>query len=60
MAIENSIKPKNIPSFREIHSRKAIRFGALSLRHHILIILVPVISGAIPVQDQGFTIELCD
>jgi hypothetical protein len=30
------------------------------LRHHILIIPVPIISGAIPAQDQGFITALYD
>jgi len=34
--------------------------NTLSVRHHILIIPVPGISGAIPAQDQGFTTALCD
>jgi len=33
--------------------------GVLSVRHHILIIPVTGISGAIPAQDQGFTTALC-
>jgi hypothetical protein len=32
----------------------------MSVRHNILIIPVPVISGAIPAQFQGFTTVLCD
>ena len=35
-------------------------FESLRLRHHILPVSVPVISGAIPAQDQGFTTALCD
>ena len=35
-------------------------FESLRLRHHILPIPVPGISGAIPAQDQGFTTALCD
>jgi hypothetical protein len=33
---------------------------SLRLRHHILIIPVLGISGAIPAQDHGFTTALCD
>ena len=36
------------------------RCEGLSVRHHILLIPVPGISGAIPAQDQGFTTALCD
>ena len=39
---------------------KCIYLESLRLRHHILIIPVVVISGAIPAQDQGFTTALCD
>ena len=35
-------------------------FESLRLRHHILPISVPVISGTIPAQFQGFTTVLCD
>jgi hypothetical protein len=35
-------------------------YDGLSLRHHILIIPVTGISGAIPAQDQGFTTALCN
>ena len=41
-----------------VGGRPSPGFESLSVRHHILIIPVSGISGAIPAQDQGFTTAL--
>ena len=43
-----------------VGGRPSPGFESLSVRHHILPIPVPVISGTIPAQDQGFTTAFCD